>query len=72
MDELVIDSMRNDIHRLIKMLKRSQCCINHARKWIKNLKPEFKDNGTYRLVSEEIDSLLSEFDSVQVDDDHHV
>lgn len=40
------------------LLKQCLHTINHSRKWIKNLDPEFQDNGVLSLMVEKLEKIL--------------
>lgn len=48
----------NKIEELKELLVQAKSCIDHARKWIKNMHPEFKDEGIYKKISEDIKKKL--------------
>lgn len=45
---------------IIQLLKEAKTCINHSRQWIRNLKPDFQDDGMYKLIVEKIEKFLKE------------
>jgi len=57
--------MITDIEKIKKTLRTSRECLKHARQWIKNLKPDFSDNGNYKAKCEEIDRLLQELENIK-------
>lgn len=44
---------------VIKLLNKAKNALNHSRQWIKNLKPDFQDNGIYSQISEEIELYIN-------------
>lgn len=41
-----------------QLLIEAKNCIDHARKWIKNIKPDFHDTGMYKITSDKISNHL--------------
>ena len=42
-----------------ELLIRAKQALDHARKWIKNLQPQFEDTGIYSIVSNELATEIS-------------